>query len=270
MSFLRWSFLANGLSLRRTLFIFLFLGIALIHGKMVAQKVNQKPPSKRHSISLKTEFIQLKDQFNYGLVFNGLNLGIDYSFTKSFGNGLLEYGAGLGFGANYNKGIGLSWRLKPIDIFYGRKINAKNIYPGAYFASNYQWQLYPELQSGHMFWFTAIEIGPQIVVELPYKARTIKVTFSNSIAGLNSRPVPATELYYYSLQVADFFSNGHQNLKFGTYNRFNHTRLKIELVKKAHKRLGFAYIFEYFGYYQNPKINIMNHALQLKWKIGKK
>jgi len=225
-----------------------------------------------HSLTLKTEFFQIKDGFNYGLVFNGLSLAGRYSFEKSMENTVFIYSPGLSFGACFNKGVGLWWGFVPIDIFYGYKIKksiTKPLVIGAYIATNYNWQLYPELQSGHMFWFTSIEIGPQFILTLPLKTRKIKFTFSNSLAGFTSRPEPATESYYYSLTFSDFITNAHSNLEFGSYNLFNHTNFEIELINNKKKRLSIAYEFEYFGYYKEPRLSFISHSLNLIWKIGK-
>ena len=70
-----------------------------------------------HSITLKNRFIQLKDEFNYGLVFNGLNFEGEYSFVSEADENVVIYNAGLGFGASYNHGVGLNWSFKPVDLF---------------------------------------------------------------------------------------------------------------------------------------------------------
>ncbi len=228
--------------------------------------------SKSHSVSLKTQFAQFKDEFNYGQVFSGLNLVGDYSFTLISGNNIFTYSPELGFGANFKKGIGLAWKFRPIDVFYGYRIYKSNTNPltlGVYFATNYQWQLYPELQSGQMFWFTSIEIGTKLKFIFPINNKFIKVILCNSLAGWTSRPVPSTEKYYYSLSISDFVSNAHSNLTFGSFNLFNHTILEIELVPNLGKRLSLAYEFEYFGYYKNPILSYMSHSFNLKWKIGR-
>jgi|FLOH01.1.fsa_nt_gi hypothetical protein len=228
--------------------------------------------SKSHSVAFKTQFAQFKDGFNYGKVFNGLNLVLGYSFTSTSGDNIFTYSPELGFGPSYKEGIGLAWKFRPIDFFYGWKINKSLTKPltlGVYFATNYQWQLYPELQSGHMFWFTSIEAGPQLLYIFPIHNRLIKITFSNSIAGWASRPVPSTEKYFYSLRFSDYVKNAHSNLKFGSFNLFNHTIFEIELVPKIGKRLSLAYEFEYFGYYRNPTLSYMSHSFNLRWKIGK-
>jgi len=225
-----------------------------------------------HSATLKTQFFQIKDAFNYGLVFNGLNLVGRYSFEKTTEKTSIIYNPEFSFGANFNKGVGLDWGFIPINFFIGRNINRSKSKPlvfGGYFLTNYNWQLYPELQSGHMFWFTSLEIGPQAIFSLPIKHREIKITLSNSLAGFTSRPIPATESYFYSLTFSDFVTNAHSNLKMGSYNLFNHTNLEIELLNNTKKRFSFAYEFEYFGYYKEPKLSYLTHSLNFKWKIGK-
>lgn len=224
-----------------------------------------------HSFTLKTEFIQIKDEFNYGLVNNGLNLGAQYSIEKTLDNARFIYSPEISFGANFNKGIGLSWGFVPIEFFYGYKIDENETKPliiGAYFSTNYNWQLYPELQSGHMFWFTSIEVGPQLIFALPIKNRHVKIIFSNSLAGLASRPEPATESYFYSLTFSDFVTNAHSNLQFGSFNLFNHTNFEVKLLNKKKKKLSMAYEFEYFGYYMQPKLSYLSHSLNFIWKIG--
>lgn len=104
----------------------------------------EKLNNSKHFISYKTHFIQFKDEFNYGLIFNGVNFGGEYSFEQIIDDNILSYKAELAFGANVNQGIGVNWRIVPIDIFYGFEINEKTPFTlGAYFSTNYNWQLYP-------------------------------------------------------------------------------------------------------------------------------
>ncbi len=226
---------------------------------------------KEHSVILKTEFFQIKDEFNYGLVFNGVNIATGYSFFTIKENYTFIYSPELTLGVDFEKGLGVAWRFKPLDIFYGFNLKRDSEFPisaGAYIATSYNIQLYPELQSGHMFWFTSIEIGPQVVFTLPFRSRFFRITFSNSLAGLTSRPELATETYFYSLEFRDFIRNSHSNLKFGSFNLFNHTCFDIEQKRKRDKRVSIAYEFEYFGYYKEPVVYYINHSFNLKWKLG--
>ncbi len=221
-------------------------------------------------MTLKTAFFQIKDDFTYGLVFNGVNLAGRYTLEKTTEKKTFIYAPEISLGANYNIGAGLSLGFVPIDVFYGYQtdiIPSKPSILGAYFSTNYNWQFYPELQGGQMYWFTSIEIGPQFVLTLPVRKTSLKFIFSNSVAGFTSRPKPQTESYFTSRKFSDFVSNAHSNLQFGSYNSFNHTYFEVELLRKD-KKLSFAYAFEYYGYYNEPGLNFVSHAINLIWKIG--
>jgi hypothetical protein len=225
---------------------------------------------KDHLITFSSQFFQIKDEFNYGLVFNGLNVACTYTYIFSSEKYTVIYNSRLGLGANFNKGVGIDLRLKPVDFFYGKPSNFYFITFGAYYSINYQWELYPELQSGHMFWLTSMEIGPRLIMNIPHKSSIIRVIFSNSIINLTSRPEPETETYFYSLKFSDFIKNAHTILKLGSFNRFNHTAFDIELMRNKRKLKSIAYTLEYIGYYKNPKIFLLYHSVNLKWKIGRK
>ena len=165
------------------------------------------------------------------------------------------------------------WSLKPFDFYYGFRLNNNPDLPltlGPYLSGYYKWFLYPELQSGHMFWFTSLEVGPQVLATVPIKKRLFNLTFSNSLAGFTSRPEPATETHFYALTLSDFISNAHKDLGFGSFDTFNHSKLQIELQNRREKKLSFAYEFDYLVYLKEPGINFMSHAVNLKWKIGKR
>jgi len=245
------------------------LGILCSCLMLSAQENSRK---NTHAISLKSQFIQIKDEFNYGLVHRGLNLAGEYTFVSHRDRNIFIYQAELGFGANYNQGVGMIWSLKPFDLFYGfnlYKDQARPVRLGPYLAGYYKWQLYPELQSGHMFWISSYEIGPRIEVSLPVKSRILHMTLSTSLASLNSRPEYKTEEYYYSLTFSDFVRNPHTNMTFGTLNTFTHTDLRLEL---AHPDRGFsiAYEFEFMGYLEAPTFKYIAHSINLIWKLGTK
>jgi hypothetical protein len=224
----------------------------------------------QHSISFKSSFIQIKDEFNYGLVNNGLDLAGEYSLTLSGERYTIAYKAGLGFGANYKQGLGLAWSFKPVDVYYGFRLNNSPSVPvtlGPYLAGYYMLQLYPELQSGHMFWFSSYELGPRLLVSQPLKGRILHTSVSSSMASLNSRPEVRTEEYYYSLTFADFVRNPHSNMIFGFLNVFNHTQFILELAAPD-KKGSIGYEFNYMGYLNAPTFKYVSHSIILKWKIG--
>jgi len=222
------------------------------------------------TISFKSKFIQIKDVFNYGLVNNGLNLGGEYSLVSITESSAVIYKAEVDFGVNYNQGLGLNWSFKPLDLFYGFRLNKNPEIPvilGPYISGYYKWQLYPELQSGKMFWQSSYELGPRLMFSLPYKRRMFSFSFSNSIAGFISRPEAKTEEYFYSLTMADFIRNPHSNMTFGFQNVYNHFNVILEMSDR-NKKLSINYEFEYMDYLNAPAFKYLSHSINLKWKIG--
>lgn len=259
-----------GLALKRIIEIFLL--VSTVPGLSILSAQDNVVHNSQ-SFSLKTHFAQIKDEFNYGLVFYGMNLNLGYSFISTSDGKTFSYTPELGFGANFNKGVGAALLFQPIDLFYGLNVNESIIRPltiGPYFSTNYKWQMYPELQSGKMFWFTSLEAGPRFMATIPFRNKLFKVVVANSIAGWTSRPQPATETTFYSREFSDFVRNAHSDLKFGSYNLFNHTNMEIEWINAKDKKLSASYEFEYVGYYKNPDFSYVVHALNLTWKIGKK
>jgi hypothetical protein len=226
----------------------------------------------QHMISMKSKFTQIKDEFNYGLVNNGFNPGIEYSLVSGTEKNIIIYRTELDFGANFKKGLGMAWSLKPVDLFYGFRVNRNPeilVTLGPYIAGNYKWMLFPFLQSGKMFWISSWELGPRIMVSLPYKEKIISVSIANSVAGLVSRPLMKTEEYFYSLSLLDFVRNPHTNMTFGLQNVFNHTSLNVELTGQGKKR-SLSYEFEFMGYMKEPMFRYLSHSINLKWKIANK
>lgn len=225
-----------------------------------------------HNIKFKPQFLQIKDEYNYGLVHNGLNLAGEYSRISSAANNTFIYSAEIGFGAVYRQGVGMNWSLTPADLFYGFRLNKESEIPvvlGPYMLAIYKWQLYPELQSGHMFWFSSYELGPQLLVGVPVKEKRISFELSFSLASLNSRPEPATEQYYYSLSFADFVKNPHSNMSFGSVNQYGHIHFVAQFTDPD-RSTAFAYEFEFFNYRTEPMFRYISHAITFQWKLGKK
>lgn len=224
-----------------------------------------------HYAGIKVKFEQLKDQFNYGLVYSGGGIEIQYLFQRSSDKDLLQYHGSFGMGLNSNKGMGVNITLIPCDLFYGHKLRKdKNstTYLGGYFLDYFNWQLYPDVQSGHLFWFSSLEIGPQVIHRVHLRSSQLSISLANSFTGFLSRPVPSTETTYYSLKLSNFIKKARSHMTPGSFESFNHTRLRFDLQSKNNRRI-FSYGFNYFGYFKNPDLNYIEHSLSIILKIGK-
>jgi hypothetical protein len=226
----------------------------------------------RHWVSFKTQYLQIKDSYNYGLTHRGLKLAGAYSMTLTSKKTLLAYEAEIGFGANYNQGLGMSWSFKPFDLFYGFRLNNNPdlaLTLGPYLSGYYSWQLYPELQSGHMLWISSYEIGPEIWASIPLKNRVLRVSLASSLLSLNSRPQTSPEVYFYSLTLNDFVRNVHSDMSLGSLKSFQHLDIQV-VISGLNKRFLIGYEFEYFGYSDDPKYQHMIHSINLIWQVGNK
>ncbi len=224
------------------------------------------------NLDFSIQYFQLKDQINYGLVFNGGNLEVGYSLTVAREHKFLQYQAAFGFGPGFSKGIAsINFRLKPVDLAYCFHIawNDKYaFYLGPYISMNYFLQLYPELQSGHALWFTFYDIGPRLTLETRLWRQNIKLNFSNSVAGIASRPEEMNETYYYSLNFFDLLGSMHSNFKAGSFNLLNHTRIELEWKNLGEGRNSLAYQFEYFKYKEEAMLDYLVHTLTFRLILG--
>jgi len=243
--------------------------LLLIAMGIMAQAQNRE---LKHWISLKTQYLQIKDGYNYGLTHRGLNLVGTYALTSTSDRNTLSYETEIGFGASYNQGLGMSWSFKPFDLFYGFQLNNNPDFLltlGPYVSGYYKWQLYPELQSGHMLWISSYEIGPELWASVPLESRLLNITIATSLFSLNSRPQDSPESYFYSLTLNDFVSNVHSDMSFGSLNTFQHFDVKV-YISGLNERFRIGYEFEYLGYSKHPKFQYMGHSINLSWQVGNK
>ena len=244
--------------------------IVVLLASVINLKAQENKAEITNYISLNPQFVQIKEGLNYGLVNNGMNLDLEYARISSTDSKTLIYSAELGFGANYRQGLGMNWVFKPLGVFYGFKLTqspAVEVILGPYAETYYMWQLFPELQSGHMFWLSSYEIGPQVLISMPIKNRVLRLSLSNSVFSLNSRPENKTEEYYYSLSFADFAGNPHSDMSFGFQDTFNHVDLQLSL-SGPNKKFSIGYELEYFGFLAAPKFEMLTHSINLKWRLG--
>ena len=248
--------------------VFIFI---LIFGRVccVSAQESSSPPDHGRTLTVQAGFSQLKDAFNYGLVYNGGEIHTMWSCWNRRDRSVFSYQGGFGLGMNGQVGPGLIVSIKPVNLSWVTSIGSGQWTLGGYMMTDYRWQLYPLLQSGHMFWMTTMEVGPKASVALPIGKRQLLISLAVSLAGVTSRPRPSTETYFYSLAFSDVIRNAHQRLTFGMSDRFNHTLLALTLVPLTSRRMTAHYLFEYLGYYPEPAFHYLRHAISLSWRLGK-
>lgn len=225
-------------------------------------------------IAIEPQFFQLKDQKNYGLVFNGGNISVGYTLQKQTGNIFFRYDAVFGLGVGFSKVIaGINLHLKPAGLSYCFRVvkgEKTTLYIGPYLTMNYFFQMYPELQSGHALWFTFYDLGPGFIADTRLREQTFRVRLASSIFGLVSRPVEMNETYYYTLNFFDQVGKVHSHFRAGSFNLLNHTDFELEWRQIGNSNKSLAYHLEYFYFNDEPKLQYLVHAISYRIKLGGK
>jgi hypothetical protein len=220
-----------------------------------------------HSSAL--SFLQMKDGFNIGMVFNGAQLKYIYGVAWKIGEAELAYQPNLDFGiawsyemTGYKIGISLVNVTWDMPIYQNDEHTLK---AGANFAGNYNYQLYPDLHGGHLFWASEIGLAPVIKYQYKFNDRRIVCSLQNSLFGFVSH-TEENKPYFYSFKASDFFIRPHENMKFGSFNNYNHSKMSMELIPNIKKIHSFLYEFDYLGIWYNTKFQQANHSLV--WRMS--
>jgi hypothetical protein len=208
--------------------------------------------------------LQLKEKFNIGMVFNGIQIKYIYGITWRIGESELTYQPGLELGIAWSHEMtGYKVGISPANISWTIpffKNNGHTLGTGANFAMNYNYQIYPDLHGGHLFWTSEIGLSPIINYQYKFSNSIIACSFQNSLLGFVSH-TDNNEPYFYSFKASDFFIRPHENMKFGSFNNYNHTKLSIEFIPNTEKIHSFLYEFDYFGIWYKTKFEQINHSL---------
>jgi len=216
-----------------------------------------------HSIIL--SFLQMKDEFNFGLVFNGLQLKYIYGITWKIGESELTYKPELAFGVAWSHEMtGYKIGISPVNVSLEIPVFQKNghiIKAGANLAGDYNYQMYPDLHGGHLFWTSEIGLSPLLKYQYQFNNKSrVVCSLQNSLLGFVSH-TESNDPYFYSFKAGDFFIRPHENMKFGSFNNYDHTKLSFEFISNVNKIYSFIYEFDYLGIWYNTKFEQINHSL---------
>jgi hypothetical protein len=215
-----------------------------------------------HSIIL--SFLQVKEKFNMGMVFNGVQLQYVYGIAWKIGESELTYQPGLTFGMAWSHEMtGYKIGISPVNISYEIPVfqnNEHTLKAGANLAGNYYYQLYPDLHGGHLFWASEIGLSPILKYQYQFNNSRLVCALQNSLLGFVSH-TEKNDPYFYSFKAGDFFIRPHENMQFGSFNNYDHTKLSLEFIPNIEKTHSFMYEFDYLGIWHNAKYQQLNHSL---------
>ncbi len=217
----------------------------------------------RDAISVGVGALQSKEGFNYGLVFTGPALGVDYRHTADYGNVAVSYAADLRPGVLFSRGMtayDITCMPVRVEVLF-RLSCAFRI--GAAVAGTYHWQMYPDLQNAHLF--AEGEIGLNLVLKYSARVRGCRIDLQaeNSLVGFVSH-TSHNDPYFYSLDAADFLVEPWKNLHFGSFDRYNHTSATLLFSSVRHPKHRFGIGFDFLYITGSGTFKALNY--QLKWQ----
>jgi len=239
--------------------------ISLLLLMIVLNSSAQEKAVSRYSF-FSTGFSQLKEAANFGLVFNGP--AINYGMTWNLRNEkrMITYGYELGVGIPFSKNIpALDIYLKPINVAYMFRFPGlhSRLYIGPDLKFEYNYTLYPQLQSGFDYWFTNFSLGIKAHYAFTYQNSAFQIAVSSSLAGFISRQPDYRDPYFFDIGFKYAVRDLHKNLVFGSFEKYNTTDLEILWKPVSKSRLTFGYEFRYAGYYQAPEFKKVSHSIKI-------
>jgi hypothetical protein len=240
-------------------YIFMFFWLSLIILPLHSQIT--------HSHSIVLGFLQLKDEFGLGMVFNGVQLEYRYGLQWKINDHEILYQPKLGLGVAFNRGmLGAQMHIAPVNVTWTMPFYEKDrhsIKGGVNFITDYNYQWY-ELHDGPLFWNAEIGLAPTICYGYQWDDKRINAGLQNSLIGFTSRR-QGYDPYFWMFTWKDFVVDPHKDLKFGSLNHYNHTKISLEFVPDIFKMHSFAYEFDYLGYFYGYRFDRINH--NLLWRM---
>jgi len=207
--------------------------------------------------------LQLKDGNNLGMVFSGAQLEYRYGVHRKINVHELQYQPELGLGTVWNRSMnGIYIHFAPVNVTWTMPFDENNghtIRGGANFMTGYNYQL-TQLHDGTVFYTAEIGISPVIQYGYQWDKKRLDVRLQNSIVGFSSHR-QGYDPYNFLFTYKEFVVYPHSDLKFGSLNRFNHTKVSFEFIPNRTKKHAIVYEFDYLGFYQGVRFHRFSHNL---------
>jgi hypothetical protein len=116
-----------------------------------------------------------------------------------------------------------------------------------------------------LFWNAQIGISPVIQYGYQWNNKRINLGLQNSLIGFTSHR-QGYDPYFWQSDWKDWVVEPNKNLKFGSFNHYNHTTVSLEFVPNIAKKHSIVYEFDYLGFYRGNRFQRINH--NLIWRIS--
>jgi len=211
-------------------------------------------------------FAQVKEGANFGLLFKGpsFNYGMNWaSFNKKCA---ISFGYELGVTTLFSKKIpALGAYLKPVEFAYMFRFPGagNSLFIGPSAKTEYNFFLYPQLQSGFDYWFTNFSFGINALYDFKYKGSSFRILANSSILGFVSRQPAERGPYFFNIGVKPAIQHLHQDLTFAWHKKYNTATFEFLWKPAQSGRYTIGYVFKYSGFSDTPELKLMSHNLKI-------
>jgi hypothetical protein len=236
----------------------------IIFGLILSASIASSQMNKSHFHAVTLNFLQIKEELNYGMVFRGPGLGYVYSAQWQNDKNFIDYEGRLSLSVPVTREIiAASFNVVPVRLDYLFKIGTNNNFCiGPFFIMDYNYSIYPDLQSGYSFWFTHYSLGGALNYSFNTQKQHFDFLFHTTLVGITSRNPVNDDPYFFDLSLGYVLRFVHQDFQFGSLNRYNQSEFEIRWQFKTLSRLAFAYTFQYYGYFDEPKLTMLNQSIK--------
>jgi len=246
--------------------LFVFLWFTMIISPLYCQV--------KHTHDFVSGFVQLKEGLNLGMVFDGFQLEYRYGAHWNIKNHEICYQPAFGAAYVFQNGalkqlmddvqihftpINVTWTMPLYDV------SGHTFKGGLNFIADYNYQDYNDLHDDPLFWNSEIGFSPVIQYHFQWNDKRITVGLRNSLFGFTSH-IQGYDPYFWQYTFKDVFIKPHTDLKFGSFNNYNHTNFSLEFVPNTAKRHSIGYEFDYLGLFYGNQFYRINH--NLIWRIS--
>jgi hypothetical protein len=209
---------------------------------------------------------QVKEDANFGMVFTGA--GFNYGMNRSFVNEkrIITLETEVGFQVLFSRKIpALDFYIKPVDMSYMFKCSSSGraLHIGPFVKLEYDYYMYPQLQSGFDYWFIRLSLGINALYRFMLLNSSFNVKFGSSVFGIVSRQPEYRDPYFFDIGIKYAIRHMHQSLAFASFNSFNTADLEIMWKKSRNSRISIGYSLKYSGYYNEPDINMISQSIKI-------
>ncbi|MFC2133680.1 hypothetical protein ACFLTH_03610 [Bacteroidota bacterium] len=250
---------------------FLILCLLILTNVQIHVSAQHRNENRNSLFFVSTEFFQIREADNLGMIFKGPKLSGGLIFEIPFDNDLLIYQIKAGLGPAFSRSMmSAHLEFKPVDIFYGFNLSNHHSahFIGPDLKAEYNVEVYPYLHGGQPFWFTNYNLGIGYIYDIKSENYRIRFRLNLALLGLISRPAHDRDPYWVNYGLWDIISQIHTNFKFYSVLNFKNTALQVEVFPNSrNSSFSISYCIEYFGIAKEPVVNYLNQNIILKFSL---